>query len=118
MSRFWLCVWLCATALPAPVAAQSRAELDRRIARLTGLFEHAEALRVRADSVVRARVAVDTIRAGALRVVAARSIANVVAQGVDSAWRSLEATFGPSARAVTPHAIIVQFWGQAEGTIP
>lgn len=118
MSRRLLCTALWAAACAAPGAAQTRAELSQRIARLTTAFARAEAARVRADSAARGRIAFDTIRAGPMRVLAARSIVSAVAPAVDSAWRALEATFGRSARFVGQQTIVVQFWGQREGNIP
>jgi len=113
-----LCTALWLAACAAPAAAQTRAELSQRIARLTTAFARAETARLRADSAARARVTFDTIRAGPMRVLAARSIVRAVAPAVDSAWRALEATFGLSARIVGQETIAVQFWGQAEGNIP
>jgi len=118
MSRRLLCTALCVAACAVPAAAQTPAELSQRIGRLTTAFARTEAVRVRADSAARVRIAFDTIRAGPMRILAARSIARAVAPAADSAWRALEATFGQSARLVGPQTIVVQFWGQAEGNIP
>ena len=118
MSRRLLCTALWVAACATPGAAQTPAQLSQRIARLTSAFARAETARLRADSAARARIAFDTIRAGPMRVLAARSIVSAVAPAVDSGWRALEATFGQSARFVGQQTMVVQFWGQAEGNIP
>src|SRR5574341_608821 len=107
-----------AAALTAPLWGQSTAELRQRIERLNRAYEHASATRARADSLVRSRIKIDTIRVGAFRIVAGRSVAPRVSAGTDSAWRVLTGAFGQAAGVVSRHLLVVQLYDQVEGNIP
>jgi hypothetical protein len=105
--RTW--VWLAtlaALALPARVAAQDAATLQRRVDRLAVLRHEATAARARADSMRRQRL--DTVRAGHLVVLTLPGEAPLVRQAAPIAWMALDSLFGDDARHLATHPML--FW--------
>jgi hypothetical protein len=107
---------LVAAVATSPGAAQSAAELRDRITRLQQVLDRRVAVDLRADSVTRSRILVDTVRAGALRVLTHRALTPLVTAAADSAWRTLEHTFGPTAARAGKGLMIIQ--SQAHPAIP
>jgi hypothetical protein len=104
--RFWLLVGLAASGWTGTAAAQDLRVLERRIDRLAELRRDAIAARARADSA--RREILDTVRAGALLVLARPSDAPRVRPAAGRAWRSLDSLFGTATRHLAGQPLL--FW--------
>ena len=105
-------------AVAGTARGQEAAAVRRRIAQLTEARQRRLAEVTHADSVARARIPLDTVRVGAFRIIAGVSMAPMVAVAADSAWRTLEHTFGRTARVLDRFPFVINVVGQAEGEIP
>lgn len=98
--------------------AQTVAEFRQRLDALSRLSRRiSDTLAVMRRSPVRA-LPVDTIRIGALVVVAAHSVSDHARPGVDSAWSMLSRLYGARAGAVERTPITLQYADQKEGELP
>lgn len=96
--------------------AQTPATLQTHLERLRR--EHAAALAAaqRADSVRVANVRIDTIRAGALTVLAPPGTAGLAGRAATEAWRVLDARFGRGAQALAGIEFVLQQQGAPDVT--
>src|SRR5574341_1731 len=109
---------LAAGLAPAGGRGQALPEVERRIDRMEQAFRRAQANAARADSVTRLRFPAETIRAGGLTVLAARSVAPLAAPAAESAARVLDRAFGRSALLVATRPFQVYRYAQLEGQLP
>ncbi len=78
----------------AAAAQQSAAALQGRLATLEAAAAHADSVARRADSVLQARRVLDTVRAGALRVITDSAVASKIRGPVAHVWTALATHLG------------------------
>lgn len=108
MSRTGLaCGFALALLLPHMARAQDAATLQRRLAQLAALRNDAQATTARADSA--SRESLDTIAAGALRVVGRPTDADLRRRAAGIAWARLDTLYGDAAAAPLATAPLLFF---------
>lgn len=108
---------LCLALGPALARAQTAAELRDRAARMTQALARAQALGARHDTLASRRQPVDSVRVGALRLIAAPSMVRTVRMAADTAWPAVARTFGRAADVLEHTPMVVQVAGQREGAL-
>ena len=113
-----LCLALAATALSADLHGQSTAEYRRRVQDLLLRLPRVDSLMRVQAAARRARIALDTVRAGDLLLLAIPARRARVQQLSDRAWPIIANTFGGQTAVLRRHIFVVSFdgdgWTQVE----
>jgi hypothetical protein len=112
------CVIALTFATAGVLRAQTTAEWQQRLDRLTRVASQMDDTARTLARHQQALLPVDTIKVGALVVLAPHSASRRIRPATDSAWRTLSQFFGDRASAVGNIRVLVQYEGQPEGDIP